>query len=638
MASVFLSYDREDIDRARPVVAALEKAGHSVWWDRHIKGGAEYNEQIEQALKSADAVLVLWSARSVKSAWVRDEAAAGRDSGRLVPVALDGVEPPLGFRQFQTIDLKRGSGSRAGMRNLLDAIDALGGSSGRPAQSATVSMPAPRRRRFLIAGLLLVVAAMAVLFVWRPWRASSGVPIVAVAAGGPERSSEGWARDLLVQLGQLQAAKTETVKLIDAPEKSGEADLIFEVDATSAPERHQANLTLIAGKDRSLLWSRDFEAKGEQATDLKQRLALNAARVLGCALEGMAEDRKHLPEQTFKLYLSGCAQFADVASFRSNAVVPIFLKVTEQAPKFRPGWAKLLVAEANTLIYSEADRPSPEALRKHIEAARRAAPGLPEAELAEMALTPPGAFARRMDLIDSAIAKDPNNPWLLSARGLQQMIVGRLNDAVADARKTVELDPLSPATVNGYISVLAYSGRKEAAFAELRRAEQAWPGSTVLLDARYRLLVRFGNPQEALNFARSEPIQRQGRSSQEAFLTARLRPTEQNIELAIANAKGAVEANPRALRVLVQTLAEFGREQDIYDLLMRPGSNDPSHFITDTFFRPALRKFRSDPRFMRVAARFGLIRYWRESGRWPDFCFEPGLPYDCKRLASRLAT
>ena len=83
-------------------------------------------------------------------------------------------------------------------------------------------------------------------------------------------------------------------------------------------------------------------------------------------------------------------------------------------------------------------------------------------------------------------------------------------------------------------------------------------------------------------------------------------------------------------------MAEFGRDQEIYDLLMRQGSADPSYFFADIFFRPALRKFRSDPRFMRVAARFGLIRYWRESGKWPDFCFGPDLPYDCKKEAAKL--
>lgn len=76
MASVFLSYDHEDGALAKPLVLALEKAGHTVWFDRHIHGGAQYSRKIEQALGEADAVVVLWSARSLESAWVRDEAGA----------------------------------------------------------------------------------------------------------------------------------------------------------------------------------------------------------------------------------------------------------------------------------------------------------------------------------------------------------------------------------------------------------------------------------------------------------------------------------------------------------------------------------------------------------------------------------
>src|SRR5437764_15363007 len=101
MASVFLSYDRDDADKARPLAHALEKAGHDVWCDLHVRGGAQFSKVIEEALKAADVVVVLWSKQSVESAWVRDEAGAGRDSGRLVPVTIDGTEPPLGFRQFQ---------------------------------------------------------------------------------------------------------------------------------------------------------------------------------------------------------------------------------------------------------------------------------------------------------------------------------------------------------------------------------------------------------------------------------------------------------------------------------------------------------------------------------------------------------
>src|SRR5688572_27211228 len=117
MASVFLSYDHDDAAKARSIAIALEKAGHSVWWDRHIKGGSQFSMEIEQALNAAAVVVVLWSQQSVGSAWVRDEAAAGRDTGRLVPAMIDGTAPPLGFRQYQAIDLSRwkGRGKTAGL-------------------------------------------------------------------------------------------------------------------------------------------------------------------------------------------------------------------------------------------------------------------------------------------------------------------------------------------------------------------------------------------------------------------------------------------------------------------------------------------------------------------------------------------
>jgi hypothetical protein len=40
---------------------------------------------------------------------------------------------------------------------------------------------------------------------------------------------------------------------------------------------------------------------------------------------------------------------------------------------------------------------------------------------------------------------------------------------------------------------------------------------------------------------------------------------------------------------------------------------------------------------MQITARAGLVAFWRKTGEWPDFCFEPGLPYDCKKEAAKLA-
>ena len=166
MAKVFLSYDRDDTERARPIALALEKAGHSVWWDLHIRGGEQYTKVIDEALKAADAVVVLWSRFSVESAWVRDEAAAGRDSGRLVPVALDRTAPPLGFRQFQTIDISnwKGRGKPLHLAELLASIETVAGpaTDATPLSRTTIEPPErairfPKWSVYLIASITVLV-------------------------------------------------------------------------------------------------------------------------------------------------------------------------------------------------------------------------------------------------------------------------------------------------------------------------------------------------------------------------------------------------------------------------------------------------------------------------------------------------
>src|SRR3954471_494785 len=125
MAQVFLSYAREDRSCTAALTRVLEAAGHKVWWDRHIDSGEEFAAEIETELDRADVVVVAWSASSVKSRWVRDEAGVGGDAGRLVPVSIDGTLPPMGFRQFHSMDLSgwRGSKRDERTRELIHSVE-----------------------------------------------------------------------------------------------------------------------------------------------------------------------------------------------------------------------------------------------------------------------------------------------------------------------------------------------------------------------------------------------------------------------------------------------------------------------------------------------------------------------------------
>jgi hypothetical protein len=60
---------------------------------------------IEEALKRARCVVVLWSNHSIQSQWVWEEANDGLERGVLIPVLLEEVKPPMGFRSIQAIEL-----------------------------------------------------------------------------------------------------------------------------------------------------------------------------------------------------------------------------------------------------------------------------------------------------------------------------------------------------------------------------------------------------------------------------------------------------------------------------------------------------------------------------------------------------
>jgi outer membrane protein OmpA-like peptidoglycan-associated protein len=110
MADIFLSYAAEDRDFARRLAATLENAGWSVWWDRKIPPGVTFAETIERELGACRCVVVIWSAHSVGSQWVRTESNEALERRILVPVSIESVRPPFEFRHLQAADLAGWSG------------------------------------------------------------------------------------------------------------------------------------------------------------------------------------------------------------------------------------------------------------------------------------------------------------------------------------------------------------------------------------------------------------------------------------------------------------------------------------------------------------------------------------------------
>ncbi len=186
MAAIFLSYAREDRSCAGKLAHVLEGAGHDVWWDRRLDGGEEFSAEIEAALDKSDVVLVAWSKESVKSRWVRDEAAVGGETGHLVPVSIDGSLPPMGFRQFHTLDLAGWKGSKRDGRTaeLLHSVERrLDTNAKDPAPAPRLSTPDRRfaiptgRALWVIVAIVVLVSAIGAGLMFKRARGDSGEPL-----------------------------------------------------------------------------------------------------------------------------------------------------------------------------------------------------------------------------------------------------------------------------------------------------------------------------------------------------------------------------------------------------------------------------------------------------------------------------
>jgi hypothetical protein len=232
MADVFLSYAREDAARARQVAEGLERAGLDVFWDNEIPPGTTWADYIELKLSQCKALIVLWSAQSTKSQSVREEARLGRDKGLLIPVLLDGTQPPFGFGEVQAADLTAWHGDQAdpNWRRVVDAVSRVATGAPAPAfvaRPATVQPPqapspaAPEKKGvsawvWIAGGVAAAIAVIAAFGVFMQsamqvgqQQAAVSTPVQPVAAATqpaqtPPQTAAAYQQQILARLGQVE--------------------------------------------------------------------------------------------------------------------------------------------------------------------------------------------------------------------------------------------------------------------------------------------------------------------------------------------------------------------------------------------------------------------------------------------------
>ena len=297
-ASVFVSYSRDDREAVLPIINALGKRGHSVWWDGLLEGGDRFSEVTEKALETSDVVLVVWTKTSINSHWVRDEATRGRDRGRMLSVSLDGTQPPLGFRQIQYIDLS-GSGDpsrRARFAEVTAALDKVEDKAGtklnfdpetRPAASGGLS-----RRNAIILGTGGILAAGAGVALWQSGILGAGGQPGSVAVmtfedltggSGPDYLSAGLSEELRAILSRNRqlavAAQTSSDKFKGSDETASEiaealgVQHVLEGSVRSEGDELRVAARLIDGASDLDVWSDVFTGTIDNVLSVQRDIA-----------------------------------------------------------------------------------------------------------------------------------------------------------------------------------------------------------------------------------------------------------------------------------------------------------------------------------------------------------------------------
>ncbi|MCL6740175.1 TIR domain-containing protein [Sphingomonas sp. RB56-2] len=433
MADVFVSYARPDELLAERVAESLRADGYTVWRDDELPAHRPYAQVIEERLKDAKAVVVLWSARSATSQWVRAEADAARSLGTLIQATLDQTTPPMPFNQVQCADLSKWKGETesAGWRKVLASVTELAGSSVRPDDFAAGPSQGER--------------SVCVL----PFANMSG-------DAEQEYFSDGISEDITTDLSKISALtviarntaftfKGQAVDVCEIARKLGVSH-VLEGSVRKAAGRVRITAQLIDGKSGSHVWAERYDRDLTDIFAIQDEIS--KAIVAALRLKLLPEERTAIEQRgtlnvdAYNLYLMArkywiTGDFGDRR--REDRVIRLTKRALEIDPDYPQALALMGLAQAN-LFYAYSGN---EGMDDGLVAAERALsldPSIAEAHLPRawhLALR--GQHDEADAEIETALRLNPDC-WEANKEAARIFYRrGKLDEAIGLLRKATEL-------------------------------------------------------------------------------------------------------------------------------------------------------------------------------------------------------
>jgi adenylate cyclase len=657
---VFLSYHRPDAANAKRIRAGLNAAGYDVWWDEELPTHRTFHEVIEERLRSAEAVVVLWSKDAPGSDWVRAEADLARKLGKIVQATSDGELPPIPFNQIQCAKLDQWNGS-ADHSEWIKVLDGVRAVAGRPPVNAAPTS-ANSRRRFgsIIAGAsLLVVLAIGVY--WATVRGmfpaasdpteSVSEPRIAVLPFEPI-GRDPKAADFAAALadavaGSLSENSVQTLPVSRAAEFEGDrrvsalkaigANLALGGSVRRVDERISVRAYFEDVDSGYTVWSTQFERRADQEALLLSEVAAAVTETAYAVSQALEQRDVKLDPQTLSLYLKLNQRMLTPDASTNAQVLTVAEQVVARSPEFAAGHGALaLLLAANEL-------PSNELERAHHEADKAislfAATGVAYDALYRLArLEAPTDLLRAEAELARGLDAAPRFAFLQMRRCEFLLAVGRIDDSLRYCEQAAALRPLAAPPVFRRVLALWFSAQDERAWRAFAAASAQHPNSVWVNVLRFLMLENAGRDRE-MAATLIDPAQRpygvspEGVAAINAYVEARATHAPVDVETALRDASAAAAAGHLGPAFALPIAVRLGKVDQALEWL---AGLDVKNLVDEwLLFLPGLEPLRKDPRFMTIAARTGLIDYWRKTDAWPDFCADATLPYDCRTEAAK---
>jgi len=497
-----------------------------------------------------------------------------------------------------------------------------------------------RAQPFVIATIVVGLVIAAALVAWLGFAPkATATPRLAVlrfqSLGNTEPYfAEGVADELITELSSVRGmevtARASSFALSDdqatpdeAARKLG-ATLVLTGSVRRLPDVVRVNAELIEAPGGRSLWSQAFERPAREAFQLQRDIAIRVAQAADTQVT--APPPKDVDEEAYRLYLQGRDEQLRIANFDWAKVRDLYRSAVQRDPDFGQAWASLADAEAGAASEVVDNGPA-------------------DGFLTDAALAPALAAAARAIALDNSAAypfltRALSYTWLghwrlaaaaaseVEKRGGQPSAfyrgLGYMGKAEDARRQSTSLNPLSATEWNSLAYTCEYNGDTACELEAAQRAHELAANDSGVTRGLIRALIANNKMDDAWALMNQTDWLRKP-SLQTRTLVARMGhgPAVPPEEIA-----AAVKSGDEFVDSAITVLADAERWDEAAALLDRWGP--PSREQLFSLMRKAWAPLRKTPQFWALMKREGLLKYWHDSGQWPDFCgWEPDVcrPY-----------